>query len=123
MEWFVPLAAKSVLIAGGALLLLKLVGNRSAADRSWIAHLALAGLLLLPVATFALPTFDITGPAFLVGNAEVKSPSPALLPASAANPEPAIHSAPVSAETSVGGAPVEHALACAPDDQAPWAPP
>jgi beta-lactamase regulating signal transducer with metallopeptidase domain len=107
MEWFVPLAAKSVLIAGGALLLLKLVGNRSAADRSWIAHLALAGLLLLPVATFAFPTFDIAGPAFLVGNAEVKSPSPALLPASAANPEPAIHSAPVSAETSVGGAPVD----------------
>lgn len=107
MEWFVPLAAKSVLMAGGALLLLKLVGNRSAADRSWIAHLALAGLLLLPVATFALPTFDIAGPAFLVGNAEVKSPSPALLPATAANPEPAIHSAPVSAETSVGGAPVD----------------
>ena len=67
MDWFIPLAAKSVLIAGGALLLLKLLKNRSAADRSWIAHLALAGLLLLPIATFALPTFDVAGPEFLVG--------------------------------------------------------
>ena len=47
MEWFIPLAAKSFIIAGGALLLLKLLKDRSAADRSWIAHLALAGLLLL----------------------------------------------------------------------------
>ena len=70
MEWLIPLAAKSLLIAGGALLLLKLLKNRSAADRSWIAHLALAGLLLLPVATFALPTLDVTGPEFLVGTSE-----------------------------------------------------
>ena len=101
MEWFVALAAKSFLIAGGALLLLRLLRNRSAADRSWVAHLALGGLLLLPIATYALPTFDVAGPEFLVGKAEVASPSsalphgdtvaaaPAAAPATAASVEPA----------------------------------
>lgn len=107
MDWFVPLAAKSIVVAGGALLLLKLLRNRSAADRSWIAHLALAGLLLLPVATFALPTFDVAGPEFLVGKAEVQSPSPAVQPVTAATPEPATASAPVSDEPGVGSAPVD----------------
>ena len=59
MEWLIPLAAKSFVIAGGALLLLRLLRNRSAADRSWIAHLALAGLLLLPLASLALPRLDV----------------------------------------------------------------
>jgi len=106
MEWFIPLAVKSVVIAGGALLLLKLLKARSAADRSWIAHLALAGLLLLPVATFALPTFDVSGPEFLVGKAEVVSPSSAVPPVTAATPQPVIHSAPVADEPGVGSAPV-----------------
>jgi beta-lactamase regulating signal transducer with metallopeptidase domain len=105
MEWFVPLAAKSVLIAGGALLLLRLLRNRSAADRSWIAHLALAGLLLLPIATFALPTFDVAGPEFLVGKAEVVSPSSAVLPVTAATPQPVVESAPVADDAGVGSAP------------------
>ena len=107
MEWLIPLAAKSFLIAGGALLLLRLLKNRSAADRSWIAHLALAGLLLLPVATFALPTLDVTGPEFLVGKAEVASPSSVLLPQAAPAPGPVAKSAPVVDETGVGSAPVD----------------
>jgi bla regulator protein blaR1 len=96
MDWLLPLAAKSFAIAAGALLLLKLMKNRSPADRSWIAHLALAGLLLLPVATVALPTLDVAGPAFLVGTAEVESPSSAVLPATA----PAVVQAPQSAQTA-----------------------
>ena len=105
MDWFIPLAAKSFLIAGGALLLLKLLQNRSAADRSWIAHLALGGLLLLPIATFALPTLDVAGPEFLVGKAEVASPSSALLPEVA--PAPAAETAPMAVEPSVGGAAID----------------
>ena len=104
MEWFIPLAAKSLLVAGGALLLLKLLKNRSAADRSWIAHLALAGLLLLPVATIALPTLDVTGPEFLVGKPEVLSPSSAALPVTTA---PEISSAPLAVEPSVGSAAID----------------
>lgn len=107
MEWFVPLAAKSVLIAGCALLLLKLLRKRSAADRSWIAHLALAALLLLPVATFALPTLDVSGPEFLVGKAEVHSPSSVVLPMTAPTPEPVTKSALVADEPSVGSVPFD----------------
>src|SRR5688572_22546769 len=105
MEWFIPLAAKSFLIAGGALLLLRLLKDRSAADRSWIAHLALAGLLLLPIATFALPTLDVAGPEFLVGKAEVASPS-SVVPAVTA-PAAATAPVPVADVASVGGAAID----------------
>jgi beta-lactamase regulating signal transducer with metallopeptidase domain len=108
MDWFIPLAAKSFLIAGGALLLLKLLKDRSAADRSWIAHLALGGLLLLPVATFALPTLDVAGPEFLVGKAEVKSPSSVVLPVKTAQePVPANSSTVATDESSAGSASVD----------------
>jgi beta-lactamase regulating signal transducer with metallopeptidase domain len=107
MEWLIPLAAKSFVLAGGALLLLKILKARSAADRSWIAHLALAGLLLLPIATFALPTLDVAGPEFLVGKAEVQSPSSVLPIATAPAPAPAAVSAPVTNTAGVGSAPVD----------------
>jgi len=108
MEWFIPLAAKSFVIAGGALLLLKLLQNRSAADRSLVAHLALAGLLLLPVATFALPTLDVEGPEFLVGKAEVASPSLALpQPAPEPAAAPASSPAPVADAAAAGSAAID----------------
>ncbi len=107
MEWFIPLAAKSFLVAGGALLLLKLMKNRSAADRSWIAHLALAGLLLLPVAMVALPTLDVAGPEFLVGSAKSESPAPAVLPSRVRADEPAVQPAPVVDDAGVGSAPID----------------
>ena len=107
MDWLVPLAVKSFLVAGGALVLLRLMKNRSAADRSWIAHLALAGLVLLPLATVALPTLDVTGPEFLVGKSEVQSPSSVLLPATAPTPKPVANSAPVSDDPGVGSAPID----------------
>ncbi len=103
MEWFIPLAAKSFIVAGGALLLLKLLNKRSAADRSWIAHLALAGLLALPVATFALPTLDVAGPEFLVGPAEVQSPSLAV----PSHRTPFAESAPLSDEAGDGSARID----------------
>ena len=54
MEWMLSLALKSLIVAGLALLLLKAMRNRSAIDRSWIAHLGLAAVLLLPLAAVAL---------------------------------------------------------------------
>jgi bla regulator protein blaR1 len=107
MDWLILLAAKSFLIAGGALLLLKLLGKRSAADRSWIAHLALAGLLVLPVATFAFPTLDVAGPGFLVGKGEVVSPASSLpVAAPVADGAPTAATASI-AEPGVGGAPID----------------
>jgi beta-lactamase regulating signal transducer with metallopeptidase domain len=95
MAWVLALAAKSLLLAGGTLLLLKLMHNRSASDRSWIAHLGLAALLLLPVASFAMPALDVPGPAFLTGDVAepvavpVKAhPAPEVAPVAASFPHP-----------------------------------
>jgi len=41
MEYLLSIAAKSLLIAGGTLLLLKVMHRRSSSDRSWVAHLGL----------------------------------------------------------------------------------
>ena len=103
MTWLILLAAKSFLIAAGALLLLKLVQKRSAADRSWIAHLALAALLILPFAAFA-PTLDVVGPKALVGKAEVQSTS--ALPSAVGEPTHASVAA-KPARAAVAGQPEE----------------
>ena len=62
MEYLLLLAAKSLVIAGGTLLLLKAMQRRSASDRSWVAHLGLlrsngaSGLMPLPpLCSFCLP--------------------------------------------------------------------
>ncbi|MEO6256057.1 MAG: M56 family metallopeptidase [Sphingomicrobium sp.] len=65
MEWLLPIAAKSFLVAGAALLLLTFASKRSAAQRSWIAHLGLLATVLLPVAAIALPPIEVRAPAFL----------------------------------------------------------
>jgi bla regulator protein blaR1 len=61
MDILLPLAAKSLLIAGVTLLLLKVARRRSAADRSWIAHLGLAALIALPLALL-LPQLQVETP-------------------------------------------------------------
>ncbi|MBO9517498.1 MAG: hypothetical protein J7493_05485 [Porphyrobacter sp.] len=55
----VLLAAKSVVIAGGTLLVLRLSRGRSAADRSWIAHLGLAALATLPLGSVLFPPLEV----------------------------------------------------------------
>ena len=53
-------AAKSVVIAGGALLVLRLMRGRSASDRSWIAHLGLAALAVLPLGSILFPPLEVS---------------------------------------------------------------
>lgn len=65
MEMLLLIAAKSLLVAGVALLLLRLASRRSAAERSWIAHLGLLALLLLPIAALSLPAINVAAPEFL----------------------------------------------------------
>ena len=77
MEYLVPLAAKSLLIAGGTLLLLKLMHRRSSSDRSWVAHLGLLALLLLPVGSVTLPALNVVGPDFLATEAATALPATA----------------------------------------------
>ena len=54
----IELALKSLLVAGGALAALRLVRKRSAAQRSWIAHLGLVALVLLPAAVLLMPGWN-----------------------------------------------------------------
>ena len=111
MSGLILLAGKSFLIAGGALLLLKLTQNRSAADRSWIAHLALAILLIVPVTSFAIPTLDVVGPEILVGRTEVQSATRVLPPAIGEPVRVSVAStsarAPVAGQPERDGAPID----------------
>jgi len=54
----IELALKSLLVAGGALVVLRLVRKRSAAQRSWIAHLGLVALIALPAAVLLMPGWN-----------------------------------------------------------------
>ncbi|MBB4839682.1 beta-lactamase regulating signal transducer with metallopeptidase domain [Sphingomonas kyeonggiensis] len=65
MTALLGLVLKSLVIAGITLLLLRLTRSRSAAERSLIAHLGLAGLVILPVATFMLPSLSLPLPEVL----------------------------------------------------------
>jgi beta-lactamase regulating signal transducer with metallopeptidase domain len=56
----VLLAAKSLVIAGGTLLVLRLLRGRSASDRSLVAHLGLAALAALPLGTMVFPPLEVT---------------------------------------------------------------
>lgn len=67
----IALAAKSAVVAGVTLLLLKALKSRSAAERSWVAHAGLTVLVLLPLAAQALPSWRV---AALV----LQPPAPAL---------------------------------------------
>jgi bla regulator protein blaR1 len=97
MEWIFSLALKSLIVAGMALLLLKLARNRSAIDRSWIAHLGLAAILMLPLAAIALPALEVAGPSFL---AEAESAYPSVTPAQL----PAVGQSAVGEEAAPAGA-------------------
>ncbi len=84
MDALLPIAAKSFLVAGVALMILKLADKRSASQRSWIAHLGLAAALLLPFASMALPPLEVQRPAFLAPAASEVAAAPAVAPAPAA---------------------------------------
>lgn len=83
------LAWKSAIIAGLTLLLLRLARSRSAGERSLIAHAGLAALLLLPVATLALPEWAPLPADWVEASAPAMSAPPAVVeapPAAAAQP-------------------------------------
>ena len=74
MEFLIPLAVKSLLVAGLTLAILRLARRRSAAERSWVAHIGLAALLALPLA-LVLPQIQVTAPTFLTQATEVAAPT------------------------------------------------
>lgn len=65
MAVLLAIAVKSLLVAGGALLLLHLFRHRSAAERSWIAHIGLIALVLLAFAPLVMPRWTVEAPAIM----------------------------------------------------------
>jgi len=59
---FIPFALKSLLIAGVTLGLLRLLRDRSAAERNMVAHFGLLALLLMPLGSLFLPQLVVTAP-------------------------------------------------------------
>ena len=81
MTALLGLVLKSLVIAGTTLILLRLTRGRSAAERSLIAHLGLAGLVILPLATLVLPSMRLPMPEFVQSRFEA--------PATRIAPQPA----------------------------------
>jgi beta-lactamase regulating signal transducer with metallopeptidase domain len=77
---------KSVLCAGAVLLALRLLGRRSAAEQSLVAHLGLVALVLLPLGVLGLPEVEIAAPAAAVAYVPeaVELLEPSAAPATAA---------------------------------------
>ena len=65
MHVLVAIALKSLLIAGLTLGLLALLKRRSAAERSWVAHIGLLALVIMAFAPLVLPAWNVEAPALL----------------------------------------------------------
>src|SRR5881394_152021 len=75
MDVLIAIALKSLLIAGIALGLLMVMKQRSAAERSWVAHIGLLALVTLAFAPLVLPNWTVEAPALL---GQVSAPQPQL---------------------------------------------
>jgi bla regulator protein BlaR1 len=63
MSVLIGIALKSLLIAGLTLGVLELMKLRSAAERSWVAHIGLLGLIIMAFAPLVLPSWSVAAPA------------------------------------------------------------
>jgi bla regulator protein blaR1 len=68
MHVLIGIALKSLLIAGLTLAVLQAMRQRSAAERSWVAHIGLLALVVMAIAPLALPNWNVEAPA-LMGSA------------------------------------------------------
>ena len=90
MHVLIGIALKSLLIAGLTLGMLRLMKERSAAERSWIAHIGLLALVIMAVAPVVLPTWNVETPALVdqaapanVVQPSIQAPAVASTPAAA----------------------------------------
>jgi beta-lactamase regulating signal transducer with metallopeptidase domain len=63
MSVLIAIALKSLLLAGLTLGLLAVMRRRSAAERSWVAHIGLLALVIMAFAPLALPRWHVETPA------------------------------------------------------------
>jgi bla regulator protein BlaR1 len=65
MSVLIAIALKSLLIGGLTLGLLHLMRKRSAAERSWVAHVGLLALMIMAFAPLILPSWNVEAPTML----------------------------------------------------------
>lgn len=111
VELLFELIWKSMLAAGLALLLIRLLRSRSAAEKSLVAHLGVLALVLLPLLAILLPSVAVHTPAPI---ATASQSMPVLLPTdegpSTAAADPAVAGQTVAPGTVIAGAYVVVAL-------------
>jgi bla regulator protein blaR1 len=86
IQVLIGIALKSLLVAGLSLGLLQLMKRRSAAERSWVAHIGLLALVIVAFAPLVMPRWNIAAPALLGKASPAQSSLAAAAPAPAANP-------------------------------------
>lgn len=74
MSVLIGIALKSLLIAGLTLALLAFMKHRSAAERSWVAHIGLLALIIMAFAPLVLPSWNVAAPALFGSKAAVELP-------------------------------------------------
>jgi len=82
MHVLIGIALKSLLIAGLTLGLLQVLRSRSAAERSWVAHVGLLALIIMAFAPLVLPTWNVETPALTNQTQAVtplETPAPAVV--------------------------------------------
>ena len=65
MHVLIGIVLKSLLIAGLTLALIALMKRRSAAERSWVAHIGLLALVIMAFAPLVLPSWNVEAPALM----------------------------------------------------------
>jgi bla regulator protein blaR1 len=85
IQVLIGIALKSLLVAGLSLGLLQLMKRRSAAERSWVAHIGLLALVIVAFAPLVMPRWNIESPALLGKASPAESSLAAVAPAPAAN--------------------------------------
>jgi bla regulator protein blaR1 len=74
IQVLIGIALKSLLIAGLSLGLLQLMKRRSAAERSWVAHIGLLALVIVAFAPLVMPHWNVQSPSLLGKASAVESP-------------------------------------------------
>jgi beta-lactamase regulating signal transducer with metallopeptidase domain len=116
MSVLIAIALKSLLVAGLTLGLLKLMQHRSAAERSWVAHIGLLALIIMAFAPLALPSWSVEAPALLGQAPAIEAPAPTAKPAPAivAKPAMAPAAAPVATKPALSRAAAASAIYAVP---------
>lgn len=80
MNILIGIALKSLLVAGLSLGLLQLMKRRSAAERSWVAHIGLLALVIMALAPLVLPSWNVETPAMFSRTSEAQTVAQTLPP-------------------------------------------